>query len=203
MNFDVNSLVMAVAEKDRFDVNCHILVQDGNYQFWRGIQISNGGNIGSQALLNQQIIHAVDVFSPTGKTQFEGDVVVCLRGSGAMWLLYDTNSDAPRVPEQTIAWTTPSFPGYTCATLYLPATLVMVASDASPTSAEDATSCQVVASANLNLRAEANASSEILDKVPAGTSLTVISQSGGWLQIIFNGKQGWVTSDYTRGEENC
>jgi subtilisin-like proprotein convertase family protein len=203
MNFDAGSLVMAVAEKDHFDVNCNILVQNGNYEFWQGVQISNGGNIGSQALLNQQIIHAVDVFSPTGKTQFEGDVVVCLQGTGAMWLLYDTHSDTPRSPEQTIAWTTPSFPGYTCATLYSPATLVMVASDAPPISAGDSTSCQVVTTANLNLRAEASADSERLDLVPFGTRLNVVSQSSGWLQIIFNGKQGWVTSDYTRGEEDC
>lgn len=136
MNFNANSLIMAVAEQDSLDVHCSILVQNGHYQFWFGTQISHGGSIGSQTLLDQQVIHAVDVFSPTGKTQFEGDVVVCLQGAGAMWVLYDTHSNMPRVPEQTIAWTTPAFPGYTCATLYSPATLVMVASDLTPVSDE-------------------------------------------------------------------
>jgi len=135
MTFEANGSVRAYIPMDRFDVNCRMLVENGHYFSWLGGPLTNAGNIGVQSVLNNQILQAVDVFSPSGKTQFEGDVVVCLRGTGALIVL--DASGSPRVPRSTIAWQTPAFPGFTCGTLYAPATLILVASTEPPVQAEN------------------------------------------------------------------
>jgi hypothetical protein len=135
MNFEANGVVRAYIPMDRFDVNCRLLVENGQYFSWLGGPLTNPGNIGVQSVLNNQILQAVDVFSPSGKTRFEGDVVVCLRGAGSLIVLDASNS--PRVPRSTIAWQTPAFPGYTCGTLNAPGTLVLIASTEAPVQAKD------------------------------------------------------------------
>jgi hypothetical protein len=100
-------------------------VEDGEYFYWNGGPLTHTGNIGNPSTLDLSIIQAVDVFSPVGRTQFEGDVVICLRGVGSLILL--DAGQAPRVPRNITTWTTPSFPGFTCGTLYAPGTLVLVA----------------------------------------------------------------------------
>ena len=70
------------------------------------------------------IMQAVDIFSPAGLTRFEGGAVFCLRGEGTLiWL---AASDAPRQAEIIGSYTVPDFPGFTCATLFEPGTLVLV-----------------------------------------------------------------------------
>jgi hypothetical protein len=46
-------------------------------------------------------------------------------------------SGIPRTPQDLIAWQTPAFPGYTCATLYQPGTLVLVQSHEEPLQVSD------------------------------------------------------------------
>jgi hypothetical protein len=134
MNFEVNGPARAVAEMDRVDANCRMIVENGRYYSWLGTPLTTSGNIGDQSVLNNKILQAVDVFSGTGKTGFAGDVVICLRGKGAM-IFMDAHGQ-PRVPQKWTAWQTPAFPGYTCATLYSPGTLILVASSEKPIQAE-------------------------------------------------------------------
>ncbi len=134
MSFEGSGAVRAYIPMDRFDVNCRMIVENGQYFSWLGGPLTTSGNIGVQSVLDSQVLQAVDVFSPSGKTQFEGDVVVCLRGTGALIVLDASNS--PRVPRSTIAWQTPAFPGFTCGTLYAPGTLVLITSTEKPVQAE-------------------------------------------------------------------
>lgn len=52
------------------------------------------------------------------------------------------------------------------------------------------------ATANLNLRKEASTSSEKLGVVIGGDSVEVLSESGGWSQIRYNGTVGYVKTEY-------
>ena len=57
-------------------------------------------------------------------TYFEGGAVFCLRGEGTLiWL---AASGQPRHAEIIGSYTVPEFPGFTCATLFEPGTLVLV-----------------------------------------------------------------------------
>ena len=57
-------------------------------------------------------------------TYFEGGAVFCLRGEGALiWL---AASGMPHYPEIIGSYSVPEFPGFTCATLFEPGTLVLV-----------------------------------------------------------------------------
>lgn len=59
------------------------------------------------------------------------------------------------------------------------------------------TSLRVTASA-LNLRKNANTSSQVLDVIDNGTVIecTQTSGSNGWVKVQFGGKQGWVSRQY-------
>jgi hypothetical protein len=134
-NFQTESVVRAVVADQLMAIGCNILYENGQPMMWMGGSVTNAGSIGVQSVLDRGVIQAVDVFLPNGEGKFNGDAVVCLRGSGAMVFL--AASGIPRTPQDLIAWQTPAFPGYTCATLYQPGTLVLVQSHEEPLQVSD------------------------------------------------------------------
>ncbi|MCB9453913.1 MAG: hypothetical protein H6672_20975 [Anaerolineaceae bacterium] len=111
-------------DADRVGLGCRLIAAGGNYMYWLGSPITHAGNVGAQNVLDLGLVAAVDVFSTTGATGFVGDVNICLQGSG--YMIYMNASGAPRQAQLWSAWTTDSFPGYTCTTLYAPGTVVLV-----------------------------------------------------------------------------
>lgn len=60
-------------------------------------------------------------------SHFDGGAVFCLRGEGTLiWL---AASGQPRHAEIIGSYTVPDFPGFTCAILFEPGTLVLVCRD--------------------------------------------------------------------------
>lgn len=54
-----------------------------------------------------------------------------------------------------------------------------------------------VSSGNLNVRSSASASSSILTKLPSGSYVTLLSQSGGWWYVEYSkGQSGYCSSSY-------
>ncbi len=105
-------------------LNCRVLYQNGSPTQWLGFDLYNAGAIGNQGVLDLGIIQAVDIFSPGGASYFQGGAVFCLRGGGTLiWL---AASGIPRHPEIIGSYAVPDFPGFTCATLFEPGTLVLV-----------------------------------------------------------------------------
>lgn len=60
-----------------------------------------------------------------------------------------------------------------------------------------------VNSSSINLRKEANTSSEILANLPVNTSVDVLSEANGWSKVKVNGKEGYISSSLlsTRKQE--
>jgi hypothetical protein len=111
----------------RASFNCRSLYQDGQPTTWLGAPLYSESNLGVAGLLDLGVLQAVDIFSPSGQTYFDGGGVFCLRGSGSLiWL---AASGQPRHAEIIGSYTVPEFPGFTCATLFEPGTLVLVAND--------------------------------------------------------------------------
>jgi hypothetical protein len=126
MNDEMAGVVRASAEDERDApaTNCRLLAENGRYLNWNGGALTSPEQIGNAEVLARGVMQAVDVFLPDGRRQFFAGVAVCLRGEGQMLLL--DASTAPRSPQDKEEWTTDAFPGFTCATLYAPGTLVLV-----------------------------------------------------------------------------
>ena len=110
-----------------YAINCRVLYQNGTPTQWLGGDLYNAGSIGIQGVLDLGVQQAVDIFSPTGLSYFNGGAVFCLRGTGS--LIWMAASGVPRHAEIIGSYTVPEFPGFTCATLFEPGTLVLVTED--------------------------------------------------------------------------
>ena len=124
-NFDEGGVVRSsIADALGYTVNCRVLYQNGAPTTWLGGDLYNAGAIGVQGVLDLGVIQGVDIFSPVGRNYFEGGAVFCLRGQGTLiWL---AAKNAPRIAEIIGSYTVDDFPGFTCATLFEPGTLVLV-----------------------------------------------------------------------------
>ncbi len=124
-NFDEGGVVRSsTADAFGYAVNCRVMYQNGHPTTWYGADLYGAGNIGIQGVMDLGVQQAIDIFSPPGMTYFEGGAVFCLRGSGM--LIWMAASQTPRHAEIIGSYTVPDFPGFTCATLFEPGTLVLV-----------------------------------------------------------------------------
>lgn len=125
VNFDDGSIVrssISDALVDRLIVR--ELYRDGAPVQWNGGDLYGVGSIGIQSVIDLGVIHAVDIFSAGGEMYFSGGYVICLRGQGTLIWLDATNS--PRSADIIGSYLINEFPGFTCATLFTPGTLVLV-----------------------------------------------------------------------------
>jgi hypothetical protein len=124
VNFEDPGMIRTAFEHDadRAALSCRLLASGGGYLSWLGSPLTSSANVGNQTVLDLGVVAAVDIAGPGG---FQAGVAICLQGSGHM--IYLDASEAPRVPRLWSTWTTPSFPGYTCTTIYAPGTVVLVA----------------------------------------------------------------------------
>ena len=124
-NFDEYGVVRTgVPNTLQYAINCRVLYQNGGPTTWLGNALYNSGSIGIEGVLNLGVEQAIDIFSPAGMNYFESGVVFCLRGEGT--LIWMAASHSPRIAEIIGNYTVPDFPGFTCATLFEPGTLVLV-----------------------------------------------------------------------------
>lgn len=94
------------------DLQCRVLAEDGKF-------IQSPAEIGIQDIIDLGVIHAVEVFSPSGANVERVDI--CLLGSGNVFFL--DADDQPRTPNflQSV-----SRAGYSCVQLPGPGTLILV-----------------------------------------------------------------------------
>lgn len=125
INFDDQEVAHVSAPDALADsINIRILYENGSPTNWFGGDLYNSGSIGVEGIFDLGVQQAIDIFSPSGLTYFNGGAVFCLKGSG--YLIWLAASQAPRHPEIIGSYTVPEWEGYTCATLFEPGTLVLV-----------------------------------------------------------------------------
>lgn len=124
-NFSEDGVVRSsTADAFGHALNCRVLYQNGAPTSWMGGSLYTGGSIGVEGIFDLGVQTAIDIFSPSGVSYFEGGAVFCLKGSG--WLIWLAADGAPRVPEIIGSYIVPEWEGFTCATLFEPGTLVLV-----------------------------------------------------------------------------
>ncbi|MBE2184978.1 MAG: hypothetical protein IAE89_16225 [Anaerolineae bacterium] len=125
LNADEDAIIYSgIPDRLRADIFCRILYQHGSPVTHFGADLYSIGAVGVEGIQDLGVLQAVDVFSPTGEAYFEGGAVFCLRGEGTLIWLAARN--APRIAEIIGSYTVEEFPGFTCATLFEPGTLVIV-----------------------------------------------------------------------------
>ncbi|MFL0505308.1 SH3 domain-containing protein, partial [Ureibacillus sp. 179-F W5.1 NHS] len=67
-----------------------------------------------------------------------------------------------------------------------------------PSTSETVTKSTYTTTANLNLRSTNSTKGSILLTIPKGKSVNYISKSGSWYKVSYNGKTGWVSSEYVK-----
>ena len=124
-NFSESGVVRSsTADAFGHALNCRVLYQNGAPTQWLGGDLYNGGSIGVEGIFDLGVETAIDIFSPSGVNNFEGGAVFCLKGSG--YLIWLAANGQPRHAEIIGSYPVPEFPGFTCATLFEPGTLVLV-----------------------------------------------------------------------------
>ncbi len=100
------------------------MYQYGHSTQWLGNDMYSAGSVGIQGVVNLGVQQAIDLSSGNGDTYWEGGATFCLDGTGP--LIWMSAANTPRHAEIIGSYTVPEFPGYTCATLFEPGTLVLV-----------------------------------------------------------------------------
>ena len=205
-------------------VYCRVLAQDGRF-------LVNSAQIGNMDALNLGIQQAVDVFAIliNGSTvqSFNNPIRLCLLGTGGFFYLDATQS--PRQLQQ-IAATVEG--GYTCGSVSNAGTVMLTSSTGAvvpppvstlppgvtPTAGATPgpgtptvvagysgalSGCTVTTTRIVRLRAEANTTSAILDRLPYNTTWQATERVPGWIRIIWRDRQGWVSDSYLLTTGTC
>ncbi|HYO88941.1 MAG TPA: hypothetical protein VER79_09850, partial [Candidatus Limnocylindrales bacterium] len=125
LNFDEDSVVRVSVPDALGDVvRARVMYARGSAETWLGAPLYDAGNIGNQGVVDLGVLQAIDIFSANDQTYYDGGAVFCLQGQGT--LIWMPASQSPRAPQIIGSYTVPEFPGFTCATLFEPGTLVLV-----------------------------------------------------------------------------
>ncbi len=193
LNGAVNPVVRAKLPSGVYGIYCRIIAE--NRQFTR-----TPAEVGVQSVLDEGVIHAVDVFSPSGASA--AGTQICLQGAGSIVFLDAAN--APRVP-QTLPTTTQG--GYTCVTIPNTGTVVLVDAHlpAHAPVVESAVvgDCHITTTHQVNLRSEPNTGSAIIARLAYQITLKVTARSNGFFKVIYLDGQGWVSGDYVTSQGDC
>lgn len=206
-----NAIRVSVPDGADMTIHCRVIAQDSIFR-------RDPAEIGDSGIISQGVIHAVDVFSPSGASA--AGVTVCFRGAGTVYFLAADAS--PRVPAVLSAAMAGDL---TCTTLPSSGTVVLTAGGGSSTSAPAPTpvvapgidptigvspnapqtlsNCTVTTLYRMNIRQEPGENSAVLDVLPYDTTYRVTGKSGNWYRIIYLDMQGWVSADLVTTQGDC
>jgi hypothetical protein len=194
----------------RGNTYCHVIAKDSQ-------TLTSDAEIGSLFVLNLGVTQAVDLngMLPDGTSvvPFISPVRLCLRGVGEVLFLSAAN--AARTVERLYAAVQGE---YTCVDVPNAGTVVLVkqpsglpepvppapAPFSMPSSQIIDGVCRVtVVSAPLNLREMPTTESAVLAQLPANLSLYATERVPGWVKVIYEDRQGWVSERYVTLVGDC
>ena len=206
MNFETTGSVRVGINADRVDqINCRVIVQNENYFSFNGEPLTTPAQIGSQWLLDQGVVQAIEIFSPSGLTTFQNGDVFCLQGTGQLYFL--SAATTPREILQAPVYRAPDFVGFVCTTLFGPGTLVMTQKPAPlpppPPTTIVLTDCTVTVTYSVRMRVEPNTQTSLLAIIPFTTVLSATGKVSGWYRVTYEDKTGWIRSRYETSKGTC
>ncbi|MBZ0293506.1 MAG: SH3 domain-containing protein [Anaerolineae bacterium] len=207
-----NAIQVSVPGELDMAIHCRVIAQDSTFR-------RDPAEIGDTAVLSQGVIHAVDVFSPSGESA--AGTSVCFQGTGTVYFL--SADVSPRVPSVLPATLSGDL---TCVVLPGSGTVVLAASSgsggtsapaptpvvapgldpnsaSSPAVPQALSNCTVTTLYRMNIRQEASDSSAVIDVLPYDTTYTVTEKSGNWYRVIYQDTQGWLNADLVATTGDC
>lgn len=191
--------LIANVPDDVYGLYCRVIAEDGLF-------LRAAGAIGNQEIIDQGIIHAVDVYSPNGGGT--NNVTICLRGTGQ--LVYLNAADSPRVPQYIDGM---FVNGYTCMALPNVGMVVMIGdptqlpeigTDASLARTAGALSdCRVITRDRLRLRTAPHTGGEVMTVLVPDMTLTAVSYQAGWFEVLYMGGRGWLSGAFLTLDGQC
>ncbi len=158
----------------------------------------DAAGVGNNALIDYGFIHAVDIFGEIDTLE-----ACFVHDSGTIVLLDAAFSPRSIVPLRT--WTAADM---RCARIDRAGTAVLMPVDfllagivSEPV--YELSGCSVTATTILNLRADPNTSSSVLNAVPTGARLTATMRTTYWFRVNYGGSQGWLHGDYLTSDGAC
>ncbi len=118
-NLTADGVIRANLSAHHYEINCRLLVKYGSF-----VSDAQPAHIGNQQVLDAGVIHAVDVFSPTGIATFLSDMIVCFRGTGQ--IIFLSSNEAPRTARILTSFLITEYPEHICTSIREPGTLVLV-----------------------------------------------------------------------------
>lgn len=174
----------------------HIIVADApGYTHCREV---DAAGVGNNTLIDYGFIYAVDIFG-----QIDSLEACFVHDSGTIVLLDAAFSPRSIVPLRT--WTSAD---RRCAIIDRAGTAVLMPGDflvagIVPEPVHDLSGCSVTAATYLNLRADPNTGSSILQAVPTGARLNATMRTTYWFRVTYGGSQGWLHGDYLNRDGAC
>lgn len=198
LNGSTNTIVRAQIPAGVFGIHCRIIAE--NTVFTR-----TPAEVGVQSVLDQGVIQAVDVFSPSNVNA--AGSLICLQGTGS--IIFLNANGIPRVAQ--------SLPisvvnGYTCAIIPAVGTVVLVggtspagaaAAPAFTGSAVPLANCQITTTHQVRLRETPSTNGAVLTTLPYDLTLAATARAGDWYQAVYLNFQGWVNAAYVNTQGTC
>lgn len=187
-------------------IYCNLITASNRY-------IRTPGEIGIKEVVDMGVIHAVDVYGPPNSETTAAGSGVCFQGQGNVLFL-----SAAGIPRQAQPLAASIVGDQTCAVLPTDGTVLLVgnssgldivAGGATLNAARlDPThrfldSCRITTNYMLNIRAEPNLDSEVLDMVPYQINLKATERTKDWIRVIYLDFQGWLAADYLDTQGDC
>ncbi len=204
LNGSTNTIVRAQIPAGVFGVHCGIIAENRVF-------IRTAAEVGVQSVLDQGVIHAVDVFSPSNVNA--AGSLICLQGTGGIMFL-----NANGIP-RTAQWLPTSVVnGYTCASIPAVGTVVLVGTpppNPLPVNGEGASNpafvgaavplanCQITTTHQVRLRETPSTNGTVLTTLPYDLTLTATVRTGDWYQVVYLNNQGWVNAAYVNTRGTC
>ncbi len=158
--------------------------------------------VGKADVLAAGLIDAVDVWSWVAQ-----DTLVCFQARGPVMVFLDA-AYAPRTVELLPVY---QLGELTCTAIEGAGSVVLLRSTPaglqSPSWAVAAAPKQSLAGCMATLRAILNLrripGGEVIEMLPAGSTLTALRRQSNWIEVDYHGQRGWVSLDYVNLEGDC
>ncbi|MCY4061924.1 MAG: SH3 domain-containing protein [Chloroflexi bacterium] len=166
-------------------------------------------SVGNAGLIAQGILDAIDVWGNVG-----GEIQVCFRRHGRLYFL-----DASTSPRLVSDLPGERINGMTCGRINRAGTVALlqggdtaggttvVASESKgapePTGPTSTTSCQLVTTGFLSLRAGPSVHYARILSMPRGRRLIAQAKIGDWFMVNYQGQLGWAHREYLAASPGC
>lgn len=172
--------------------------------FAQEIQICLRGT-GTFIFMNQNFTPRIPAEMPAFTRQLEDGTYTCsFIASSGLAVLVNGPTAPEASPEQILGVNVETVevtnPDGTTSTAIVPSE---VTTDTGAVGATPLTGCRVTTTAMVRMREQPNTTSEVITRLPYQINLQATAETDGWVRVIYEDGQGWVSDRYVNRSAGC